>query len=101
VATVREKLTFTLSWMFAFLGMTVLISGSMVFFLFALGMVAGAETGARLAAGADRIMGFSLWLAVLATVIGMLQMYAARESALQMDGDAKSSAREKTKNQLE
>ena len=91
----REKLAYFLGRAFAFLGMTVLISGSMVFFLFALGMIVGSETGALLAAGADRIMGVSLRLAVLTTVIGMLQMYAARETALQMDGDGRGPAKEK------
>ena len=83
----REKATLFLGRSFAGLGMAVLISGSIVFGLFVLGMVTGGDTGARLAATADRIMSISLWLALLTTVTGMLQMYAGRESALQISMD--------------
>jgi hypothetical protein len=81
----RDTVARWLGWSFAALGMMVLLSGSLVFFMFALGMAAGGATGVRLAIRAERIMGVSLWLAVLTTLTGMLQMYAARESALQMD----------------
>jgi hypothetical protein len=85
VIELRKKLASSLSHLFALLGISVLLSGSLVFLLFVLGMAAGRETGAFLAAFADRLMGISLWLALLTTMTGMLQMYAARETALQMD----------------
>ncbi len=81
----RETVTRWLSRAFAVLGMMVLISGSTVFLMFALGITVGGVLGIRLAAIAEQVMGVSLWLAVLTTLIGMLQMYAARESALQME----------------
>ena len=81
----RDRLGFILSRMFSFLGLSVLISGSIVFFLFAVGMVLGGNFGALLAALADRVMNFSLWLALLTTIVGMMQMYVTRETALQMD----------------
>ena len=84
---VRENFAKVFSQLFSILGLSVLLSGSLVFLLFALGMVAGGIWGVQLALLADRVMGISLWLALLTTVVGMLQMYVARESALQMEGD--------------
>ena len=81
----RDRLGFILSRMFSFLGLSVLVSGSVVFFLFAVGMVLGGNPGVLLAALADRVMNISLWLALLTTIVGMMQMYVARETALQMD----------------
>ncbi len=80
-----DKVAKMLGKAFAASGMVVMFSGAVCFFCFVLGLIVGGSGGERLALWADQIMNASMRLALVTTVLGLLQMYAAREQALTMN----------------